>query len=124
MRRFETARTRLIENLGQAQRITNGRDGPASDAIPDEWLTSRGLQLFRFRQQEIVQLRPHGRVDDGDLGAHQVIEQQVALYVVVVVGAREVKVAFEAELVARGCGLAAIIRLYAGAPDKHLGLLL
>ena len=52
------------------------------------------------------------------------IEQQVALDVVVVRGAGEVEVTLQPQLVACGRRLTAVVRLHAGTPDEAIGVLL
>ncbi len=121
---LHTMRAHLLEDLRQCQRIADGGDRPAGDAVPHERPAPLGAQLAGLCQQQIVQLGADRRVDDMNLGAHQVVEQQIALDVVVMRGPGEIEMAFQAELVARRRGLPAVVGLDARSPDEGIGLLL
>src|SRR5262249_6226918 len=64
-----------------------------------------------------------GGIDDLDLRPDEMVEQEVALNVVVVGLAAEVEAAFEAEFGAGGRSLPAVVRLHACAPDDYVGFL-
>src|SRR6266545_1193317 len=59
-----------------------------------------------------------------DLCAHQMVEKQVALNVVVVAGAGQVKMTFQTQLGARGGSLTAVVRLHPSPPHKNVGALM
>ena len=73
--------------------------------------------------QQIIESRSHRYIDQLDRRSQQMIEEQVPLDIVVVSRPGQEEMAVQPELIARRGGLSAVVRLHAGAPDKHVGAL-
>jgi hypothetical protein len=90
MRRLDAGGAHLLQDFREAQRIAHGGERPAGDAVPHEGPPAGLPKVVGPGKQQVVQLRPNRRVDDMNLRPHQMIEQEIALDVVVMTGPRQV----------------------------------
>src|SRR5262249_17387335 len=109
-----------FEDLRQAQDVAERGQRAAFYPIPDVWPPAGTTKFLSLCLKHLVQPRTEGGIDDVDLRPHEMVQEQVALDVVVVGGTAEVEMTLHPQPGAGGRGLPAVVRLHSRAPYQHV----
>jgi hypothetical protein len=116
---FETAGSKLFHNLHEAQHVTDGRAWLDDGVDPTVHAAALRAIACGCRIDRVKERRAQRYIHELDAGAHQVVEQQIALRRRILSDPAEHQMAAQSEPRAGGCRLPAVIRLHAGTPHEH-----